>query len=246
MLAQRGEFAVAGGKHKNMKTDIAVDFTTICGPMRAGKPCAYCYVNTARDNGGLYQKTLIDRENYDGWVMRLRQAKVDKLNRDGGLRLFGSGDYLKEHKMDMRRLLDDCQEREIQCRALTKSLDFVRTFAAHPAIRVINLAIDALPPSMGRSPVGWCLAKKYKDKYPNVLIRAVATTPRDLKLFGNLSWVDIITLYHGAKTKHNFHPFTEEEHQAACAAYGEERICSTYLKCPDCKSKCGFPNQVKG
>jgi hypothetical protein len=236
---------MSGGKHKNMKTVLSVDFTTVCGPMREGKPCAYCYVNSGRLGGGAMKKRVVEHESYDGWVLRLRQDMVDTLNRDGGLRLFGSGDYLPEHRNDMRAVLDDCVERDLSCRALTKSTVFVKHFAAHPAVRVINLGIDALPPELGRSPVTWEQAKRYRAKYENVLVRAVAVTPAQVELFGKKDWVDIITLYHGPKTVNKFHHFTEAEYNQYCDDYGPERICATYVKCPDCASKCGFPEKLQ-
>lgn len=235
---------MSGGKHKNMKTVLSVDFTTICQPMRDGKPCAYCYVNSGRLCGGAMKKRIVEHESYDGWILRLRQDKVDQLNRDGGLRLFGSGDYVMQSRGDMQALLDDCIEREIKCRALTKSTLFVKTFAKHPAVRVINLGIDALPPELGRSPVSWELARKYRNQYENVLVRAVAVNMSQAEMFGKKDWVDIITLYHGPKTKYGFHHFTEEEYHKLTAEFGEARICATYVKCPDCASKCGFPEQL--
>jgi hypothetical protein len=235
---------MSGGKHDNMKTTLSVDFTTVCGPMRKGAPCAYCYVNNKRCGSGAMKKRIVMHEGYDGWVLRLRQPMVDTLNKDGGLRLFGSGDYLPDQRVDMKALLDDCVERGIQCRALTKSTVFVRHFVDHPAVRVINLGIDALAPELGRSPVSWELARKYRDEYEKVLVRAVAVNMADALLFGGKEWVDIITLYHGPKTIYGFHHFTEEEYQQLCEQFGSERICATYVKCPDCDSKCGFPEQI--
>jgi len=222
-----------------MKTELAVDFTTICGLTRLGKQCAYCYVGVNRECGGLFAKIETDRERYDGWVLRLRGEMREKLQAGGGLRLFGSGDYLPEHREDMQQLLDDCVTVGLKARALTKSLVFVSHFAKHPAIRVISLGIDGLPRTMNRSPVTWKTAQRLRDKHDVVQVRAVVCYAEELDRMAAEPWIDVLTLYHGPKTEHGFHHFTRQEYEAAVKKYGVERFCSTHQECSTCSAKCG-------
>ena len=223
-----------GGKHKNSKAKYSVDFTTLCTLTRQGKSCAYCYVASARRNGEYMAKTVIEYEPYNGFVKKMRPAVIKELNRVGGIRLFSFSDYTPEHRKDIRAFLDDCLEEKLDVKAITKSAEFIRIFQAHGALKLIHLSIDNL--ARGGSPITFALAKRYRKRYPKVLIRAVALDDVDLEYFGGEDWVDILTLNHCIN---GFHLFSRRELDQAYKKYPGRVCCKTGV-CSTCRVKCGL------
>ena len=237
---------MSGGKHKNVKTGICVDFSTQCPLMVVNKACEYCYVEYHRGTGDLVAKTVIPphrREYYNGWVLRLKRDTIDELNVNGGMRIFGSGDYFPDQHDDYVQLFKDAEEVGLQCKAVTKSLQFIREFHRFKALRIINLSVDNLPAKgMMGGPVSLEKARDYRRRYRKVVIRAVAVDWDDVHMYGKLPYVDILTLYHGNDKR--FHNFNAEESAEIEAKYGLDRMCGSHFKCGPCPSKCGQPHTV--
>lgn len=235
------EKGLVGGKHMNQKTGLSFDTTTVCSLARAKVPCEYCYVQSERDNKGWFAKGRILYDRYDGFVMRLRQDKIDKLNKTGGIRMFSFGDFLQTHHKDVERFLDDCLLRGLDAKAITKQVKFIEWYHAHGAIKVIHLSIDNLQGDVGRSPITHPLARRIRQTHRKVQIRAVVLNQDDLDYFGKQKWVDILTLNHG---NNGFHWFKKEERQAAANLY-PGRVCCVSKNCFDCEIRCGLEEVAK-
>ena len=152
--AEEDDFKVfPGGKHMNSKTFMSYDISTLCPLTAANKSCVYCYVESQRVHNGFYKKAKSRHDAYDGWVLRLRQESIDKMNRVGGLRMFSWGDYQPKYRHEVAHLLDDCATRSLYAKAITKVLSFVNHFHDHPIISTVHLSIDNLKGDIGRSPI---------------------------------------------------------------------------------------------
>lgn len=220
-----------GGKHENSKTGLSVDFTTVCRRVREGRPCPYCYVHTQRKNGGYLQKTVIDYEPYDGFVLRLTRQMIRKLNRMGGIRMFSFGDYMPEHAVDIEMCLDDCVKVGLGVKVITKETEFIRRFHGHQAIKIIHLSIDNIG-----GPINHSRAQAYRRSYAKVAIRAAVMNQKDLENLGSKPYVDILTLNHAAN---GFHIFKRSEIRKAARQY-PGRVCCTTHGCSDCPVRCGL------
>jgi len=216
-----------GGLWKNSKTHRCVDFTTICPRRREGKPCAYCYVETARKNN-FNAKALIDHVKYDGVIRRLDKVTLDNLRQCGGLRLFSFSDYMPEHDADIKAMLDDCLRVGLTVKAITKQPAFVRKYHDHPAIGIIHMSVDRVG-----SGVKHRIAREYRKKYAKAAVRCVVLNDADLTYFQSKDWIDVITLNHGAN---GFKPYRNAV--KASLAEADPRICCVSGKCISCKLKC--------
>ncbi len=225
---------MSGGLHKNRKTVLSVDFSTICPRKRAGRACAYCYVEAGRRNGGYMAKRVIEYEGYNGFVKRLRKETIRKLNKIGGLRLFSFADYFPRKDADLKPMLADCLEVGLKVKAITKVLAFVRKYHDHPAINVINISIDTLGRVRGSTITHEC-ARRYREKYDKVAVRAAVMSYSDLEYFSGLDWVDIYTLNHAMN---GFTLFSRAERDALAVKYSG-KLCCVGGECVGCKIKCG-------
>lgn len=225
-----------GGKHSNQKTGLSYDISTVCPLARAGKACAYCYVNSQRQNNGHYQKGESLYDPYDGWVLRLRQETVDRLNESGGIRMFSFGDYILKYRRDVMRFTEDCDLRDLKAKAITKQMSFVKHFHDNPVISTIHISIDNLKGRIGRSPIAHPVAKRTRELYDKVRVRAVILSDDDLKYFGSQSWVDILTFNHSLN---GFKLFSREEIRQAAKDY-PGRVCCAEHTCAECEIKCGL------
>lgn len=225
-----------GGKHSNSKTGLSFDTTTICPLTRAGKPCAYCYVNTERKNGGYLKKGESEFDRYDGWVLRLRQETVDSLNMVGGVRMFGFGDYVVKHRREVEKFLNDCDLRDLKAKAITKQTAFVEHFHDHPMVTTVHCSIDNLKGSIGRSPITHPKAKQLRELYDKVKVRSVVLNDEDLEYFGQQAWVDILTFNH---VINGFKLFSRAEIKAAAERF-PGRVCCAADSCATCQTKCGL------
>lgn len=236
-----GTVKFKGGRHKNAKTGLSFDLTTVCPLTRAGRPCAYCYVKTQRDNGGYLKKGVSKYDPYDGWILRLRQETVDALNKVGGIRMFSFGDYFPEYRGDVDRFLNDCDLRQLRAKAITKQLSFIEHHHDNPLISVIHLSIDNLKGKIGRSPITHPVAKRTRELYKKVKVRAVVLDNEDLAYFGSQDWVDVLTLNHGTN---GFKIFSKDERAAAARRY-PNRVCCVKGTCIGCKVKCGLFDHLR-
>lgn len=235
--------SLGGGLHTNSKTGLSVDFTTLCGPARLGRPCVYCYVAVARANH-CNAKEVIDHVPYNGFVRDFSPGRIASLNALGGLRLFSHADYLPELEDDVSRFLDDCTSMGLWAKAITKVEDFVKRFHAYQALRVIHVSVDNLKGSRtGRSPITHSWARRLRERYAKLLVRAVVLNYVDLDYFGACPWVDILTLNHVIVPKHvqrghDFHLFTNKERQDIGKVF-PGRVCGVNHRCARCSLRCG-------
>lgn len=236
-----GSCSFKGGKHDNGKTGLSFDTCTVCPLTRAGRPCAYCYVNTQRKNGGYLKKGRSLHDAYDGWVLRLRQETVDKMNRYGGIRMFSFGDYDVRHRKDVEKFLEDCNTRRLGAKAITKQLAFVEHFHDYPGLRTIHISVDNLKGKIGRSPITHPVAKRTRKDYDKVKVRSVILYDEDVDYFGSQEWVDILTFNHGCN---GFKFFSKAEVKAASKKY-PYRVCCVTGTCASCKTKCGLFDHVR-
>lgn len=216
----------------NGKTLRSFDVTTVCARARAGNPCPYCYVETARKHG-FRPKSVVDYTPYDGWVMTLKQDTIDRLNAMGGCRMFSFADYEPSFRADCRRFLGDCCLRGLSAKTVTKVPLFVAHHHDNPAISVIHLSVDSL--KKGGSQVRHETAIRMRERYRKVLVRAVCLSREDLEHFGTCGWVDILTLNHG---QNGFHQFSQAERDEAARQYGG-RLCCADKVCEKCSVRCG-------
>lgn len=220
-------------KHKNGKTKLSFDTTTICPRVRAGKACSYCYVDNTRKNKSLRAKTPIEYERYNGWVKALRQCDIDELNAMGGIRMFAFGDYIPAHRDDVQRFLDDCAARKLFAKAITKVPLFVAHFHDHPAISCIHVSVDTL--KKGGSPITHDRARRLRAQYPKVAVRIVCLSHDDVAWARDQSWIDLMTLNHVFIK--GMHFFSHEEKYRIGAA-NPNRVCCVQHNCADCEVKC--------
>lgn len=224
----------------NMKTYKSINLTNICPKKLEGKPCEYCYIEYHRETGDLLAKPLIAKNNYNGELLRFRQDTVDKLNDMAGIRIFNSGDYIrKQQHGQVSRILDDAKTRGLLVKGITKVPEFVEDFHDHPAISVINVSIDT-----SGSGVNWDIAKELRNKYPKVRIRSVAKNPQEARMFGDMEWVDVITLYHGKSKKLKEKGYIDMPHSSDAfkeiAKKYPNKVCCQTGKCATCPIKCGL------
>lgn len=230
-----------GGLHKNKKTLYSVDFTTKCLRVRKGNPCRYCYVARRRMNTGKGKKE-IDYVPYDGFVRDFRPRTIAKLNALGGIRMFAYSDFLPEHSADTQRFLEDCAEKGLQAKALTKQIEFVHLYHDSNAISTINVSVDNLEDPYG-SPISLEEAWELREAYGKVLVRAVIVDEEDLELFGEQGWADILTLNHAlwpSTPRKTCHLFSKEEKREIASRF-PGRVCASGKtgRCADCPVKCG-------
>lgn len=181
--------------HKNGKTYMSVDFTTICPKRREGSQCAYCYVEDAR-RLNCNAKKLYDYLPYRGEILKLSEKDINILNDMGGLRFFSTGDYMPAHDADIKQALDDASARNLRVKVITKQPKFVEKFANHPAINVINVSIDKLACGMPKE-----VAFDLRKRFPNVVrVRSVILNQDDFELDG-IKDADLHTFNHSMSDK---------------------------------------------
>lgn len=216
---------------KNQKTLRSLDLSTICPKRRAGKPCAYCYVEAYR-RIGVNAKKLHDRIPYRRNILKLAKWTIDKLNRSGGLRLFSFGDYMPWMDKELFMVIEDARKVGLMLKAITKQEEFVHKFWRY--MSVINVSIDSIGCGVDHD-----RARMLRDMYPNVKVRAVILSHEDLE---NLSWADILTLNHGPN---GFYHFKKSEMPGIIVKYGHKLCCLTG-KCETCQLRCGWEGVQDG
>lgn len=230
---------MAGCISDNEKTIASFDTTTMCKRVRENKPCAYCYVVSAR-NIGCRAKVEVDHIEYTGEIKRMRKDRVDRLREVGGIRAFSFGDYIPKHKKDVKEFLDDCAEIKLDVKVITKELQFVRDFHDHPAIKVIHISVDGIKDkNVGRSPITLQTAKAYRAKYSKVLIRAVCLNDKEVDTFGSNPSIDILTLNHGKALTISNKYYTHEDVKRVAEKF-PAKVCCADRNCESCAIKCGI------
>ena len=232
---------LGGGLHRNTKTGLSVDFSTVCRRMLADTPCVYCYVHRARENG-FCGKEVIKEVHYNGFVSDLSEEQISDMNSLGGIRMFAYGDYFEKFDSDYQKFLDDAESRGLCVKAVTKETDFVDKFADHDALTTTHLSVDNLKGSVeGRSPVTHEEASVYRASKDGVQIRAVVLDYDDLEYFSD--WVDVLTLNHALWSSDKgktCYLFSRDERKEISGDYpGMVCAAGPSGKCYDCPTKCG-------
>lgn len=215
---------------KNSKTYRSLDLSTLCPKLRAGNPCPYCYVQTAR-RIGCNAKKEYDRIPYRGEILRMKPETIARLNRCGGLRLFSFGDYMTWMDEDLFRIIEDAQKAGLYLKAITKQSLFVERFAKH--MRVVNVSVDSIGHGMDHE-----VAKNLRRRYDNVFVRAAILYPEDIH---KLAWADIFTLNHGPN---GFYHFGKQEKKMLEEKY-HDKLCCITGKCETCGIKCSPGVKIK-
>lgn len=132
---------------------------------------------------------------------------ITALNRDGGIRMFASGDYRGMNPVkradgsvtsdfeQVQTMLDHAQQKGLYIKAITKQEDLVKHFGDHPNLR-INISTDELPKGMTNAPT-LKEALKWAGDRPNVKIRSVAMNWKQLEEHLANESIDVVTAYHG-------------------------------------------------
>jgi hypothetical protein len=245
-------------------------------PTEASNPtCNYCYVESGRDMLKINPNWIHAKEEkrgmqYQGEFSRMKKDKIAQLNKMGGLRFFGSGDYIEDSATDkqIERIIDDAEKVGLQLKAITKQERFVkkyggRLFTSGPLkgkpVFNINMSVD---PQRGFNLTN---AISIKKSYPgNVNIRVVAMNPKEAIEYSKEKEVDVITLLHfGVRPVRmsnkdlyvNMSPNTKgwkdaiagmkKAHPKANWAKVLSKLCCTNGHCSKCPNACGFnPRRV--
>jgi site-specific DNA-cytosine methylase len=114
----------------NSKTFGSGDFTTICPQMYYNKGCWYCYRRAGLESG-VNVKLAAQRIWYTGEILRISDADIEALNRNGGLRLQSFGDWMgqRDHAQFADVLLD-AEARGLQVKIITKEVAMIE-YVAH-------------------------------------------------------------------------------------------------------------------
>lgn len=222
----------------NMKTKRSFDPNTLCPRVELGTPCAYCYVEAHRDAQDTFAKSIRVDSSYNGEVLRMRSHTIEELNKMGGIRMFGSTDYRRSDRPFVCAFLNDCQTVGLKAKAITKSSAFVRDWHPHSALAVIDVSVDNLRFSdLKGSPLRIDRARKLREEFYKVRIRAVVLQKEEVEKYGSDPTVDILTLYHGCDKR--FYNFSARERITIYGQY-PQRVCCQFGKCDTCNSLCGL------
>lgn len=211
---------------RNVKTYKSLDLSTDCPKRREGNACKYCYVEAARKKG-FNPKVVHDYIAYDGEILRMKPDTIAKLNDMGGLRVFSFGDYIHDLMyVDMLQICQDAKLVGLKLKAITKVTQFVDLF--HDKFNIIHLSID----NVGCG-VDWEVAKAYKAKYSNVLIRSAIMDTDDIPVLEPIS--DILTFNHSQNSYERFYI----EDRIHYSRVFEGKVCCETNHCDTCSVKCG-------
>lgn len=259
--------------------------------------CAYCYVEAGREilatnpsysYAKAEKKGLRYQDTFMKWVEKEKDGtpKVDKkgnfilskkgvekremFNKMGGLRFFGSGDYIENEATDkeIERIIADAEELGLQLKAITKQEKFVKKYGGRVFFKGplkgkpvfnINMSVDE---QLG---FNLTVAKSLKKQYPgNVNIRVVARNPEEAIKYSKDKDIDVITLLHfkrRPKRMANKELYVNmsgksEGWKAAIAGMKKahpranwnkvlSKLCCTNGHCTKCPNACGFnPRRV--
>jgi hypothetical protein len=214
----------------NSKTVKSVDISTICPKRRCGEECVYCYVKSARDIG-FNAKKEHDYIPYNHDILRLKSGTIDTLNKIGGIRFFSFGDYMVEHDKDIAQALQDCLDKGLTAKAITKVPEFVERYGNHPAISVINLSIDNVGHGINHE-----LACDLRIAYPKVNIRSVILKDEDVEA---LSFSDVFTFNHASNIVKLGYKLYKRKDLIEWNAKLDGKVCCVTGHCITCDLKCG-------
>lgn len=188
---------------RNPKTLYSFD-PSPCPRKTQGNPCPYCYtLSSAFKMPAVILPYEITRE-----IQRISQRVIDRLNSTGGIRIFSRGDYdgTPETDRNIEIFLQDCRERGLRTKAITKNISFIDRHHDNPGLTTVNLSIDRF------ETVPWQTAQEYRKKYNKVILRMVILNDSDMAIAASIGNC-LLTFGHGnaCYTSQGFHAYTKEE-----------------------------------
>ncbi len=188
---------------RNPKTFYSFD-PSPCPRKTQGNPCPYCYtLSSAFKMPAVILPYSITRE-----IQRISQRMIDKLNSTGGIRIFSRGDYDGRPETDAQidLFLNDCKERGLRTKAITKNLSFIDRHHDNPGLTTVNISLDRF------ETVPFATATAYREKYNKVTLRMVILNDEDLTIAQALQPI-LLTFGHGNNfyTRQGFKAYTKEE-----------------------------------
>ena len=112
----------------NGKTGASGDFTTLCPQMFYNKGCHYCY-RLAALKSGVNNKLVGANVWYGGEILRIKDADIDRLNKNGGLRIQSFGDWMPQFSSQLADMLYDADMRGLQIKIITKEPSMIEYVA---------------------------------------------------------------------------------------------------------------------
>ena len=145
---------------------------------------------------------------YNNHILKWSKAKVDKLNKHYGLRMYSFSDYSPAFILENMQQITDAAVKGLKVLGYTKELDFVRIFAPtgmNINISVFgyndrstgNIAMDAMQGA------DWEQAKALRDQYDNVGCTFVATNDAQVEWALEQDWIDVVIPFHIVRTGAN-------------------------------------------
>ena len=209
----------------NGKTGASGDFTTVCPQMMFNRGCWYCYRRAAMEKG-VNNKLVANNVWYTGEILRIKDSDIKQLNENGGLRIQSFGDWMPHFSAMLADVLYDAELRGLQVKIITKEPSMINYIAALREQGIgknlyFNLSadytiekaskgsgeLDAVNPERPFQRIDeefWWKramtveeAAKYREKYPWVNTRIVASTIEEFIRGLKDSKVDVVTGYHG-------------------------------------------------
>lgn len=214
----------------NGKTGASGDFTTVCPQMMFNRGCWYCYRRAAMEKG-VNNKLVAQNVWYTGEILRIKDADITALNKNGGLRIQSFGDWMPHFSAMLADVLYDAELRGLQVKIITKEPSMINYIAALREQDVgknlyFNLSsdytiergpakqaqggdsLDAVNPERpymrDQDNSFWWKramsveeAARYREKYPWVNTRIVATDVEEFIRGLKDNRVDVVTGYHG-------------------------------------------------
>lgn len=113
----------------NGKTGASGDFTTVCPQMMFNRGCWYCYRRAAMESG-VNNKLVAQQVWYTGEILRIRDADIEALNKNGGLRIQSFGDWMPHFSAMLADVLYDAELRGLQIKIITKEPSMINYIAS--------------------------------------------------------------------------------------------------------------------
>lgn len=212
--------------HANSKTYRSIDMTTVCPRLKAGNPCEYCYVQQFRKSG-FRAKKEIDKIEYNGEILRMKENTIDTLNSMGGLRMFSFGDYVEWMDPFIEEIIEDAAVKNLKLKAITKQPRFANKYSGDININYSLDLLNDIPDSV------WLLREL------GVKLRCMVRNEKEAEEAAEK--FDVLTPYHGKKLSDKYRP---KEAMETALRYAPEKTCCKTGKCDTCDVKCGFGEHV--
>jgi len=185
-------------RNSKMPLEMSLDFSTSC-PNRT-HACPYCYVEmtrTAKEMGmGFRHGAKVVETPYAREILAMPADMITELNRHGGLRVHGYGDFrpgIDDYQMALA--LQDAEAKGLYLKIITKEPELVQKFGNHPNAR-INISLDNIPRQISNAPTIE-EAVRLKAGRDNIKLRAVALNAKEAEMYAADPRIDVVTLYHG-------------------------------------------------